>query len=596
MRRLAQCVALMLALCTAAAAVAQVPPKVLRYAFRVAEVGFDPAQVSDLSSRIVTPNIFESLYTYDHLARPAKIKPLTAAAMPEVSDDFRIWTVRLKPGIYFADDPAFKGQRRELVAGDYVYAFKRFADPANKSPMWGAIEEEEPIGLAELRDEAVKGRKPFDYDRPIEGLRALDRYTLQFRLRQPRPRFIETLALHDLFGAVAREVVEFYGEQVAEHPVGTGPFRLAQWRRSSLIVLERNPQYREVRYDAEPAPDDAEGQALLRRFKGRRLPMIDRVEISIIEESQPRWLSFLNGGADFMERMPTDMITAAMPNGRLAPPLARRGVQAYRTVAPDMTLSFFNMDDPVVGGYTPDKVALRRAISLGYDVRQEIRDVWRGQAVPAQAGVAPHTFGYDPGFKSENGDHDPARARALLDMYGYVDRDGDGWRDQPDGSPLVLRIASEPDQLTRQFDEEWQRNMRTLGLRVQFEVAKWPEHLKQAQAGKLMMWRLSTINSVPDGQDILARWYGPQVGLQNFARFQRPEFDALYRRMLLLPNGPERERLFREAKRIAVAWMPYKVHVHRIVTDLAQPWLVGYRRPLFWLDWWQYVDIERGAR
>jgi ABC-type transport system substrate-binding protein len=108
------------------------------------------------------------------------------------------------------------------------------------------------------------------------------------------------------------------------------------------------------------------------------------------------------------------------------------------------------------------------------------------------------------------------------------------------------------------------------------------------------MWRLATLNSVPDGQDILARWYGPQSGLQNYARFSRPEFDAVYRRMLPLPNGPEREALFREAKRIAVAWMPYKVHVHRITTDIAQPWLVGYRRPVFWLDWWEYVDIDRG--
>ncbi len=113
-----------------------------------------------------------------------------------------------------------------------------------------------------MRDEALKSKKPFDYDRPVEGLRALDRYTLQFKLEEPQPRFLHTLATGDLFGAVAREVVEAYGDdQIMSKPVGTGPFRLAEWRRSSRIVLERNPTYRERFYDAEPNPDDAEGQA-----------------------------------------------------------------------------------------------------------------------------------------------------------------------------------------------------------------------------------------------------------------------------------------------------------------------------------------------
>src|SRR5215207_487150 len=105
------------------------PEKVLRYAFQVAETGFDPAQISDIYSRIVTAHLFDSLLTYDYLARPFLLKPLVAAAMPEVSADFRTFTFKLRPGIFFADDPAFKGRRRELVADDYVYSFKRFYDP-----------------------------------------------------------------------------------------------------------------------------------------------------------------------------------------------------------------------------------------------------------------------------------------------------------------------------------------------------------------------------------------------------------------------------------------------------------------------------------
>src|SRR5690242_3178498 len=162
--------------------------KVLRYAFEVAETSFDPVKVNDLYSRTVTPHIFEALYAYDHLARPLVIKPLTADGMPEHSDDFRVWTVRIKPGIYFASDPAFKGKRRELVARDYVYAFQRFDDPANKSPVWSSVETQNYVGLSELRQRSIDQKKPFDYDREIEGIRALDRYTVRFVVRESRPR------------------------------------------------------------------------------------------------------------------------------------------------------------------------------------------------------------------------------------------------------------------------------------------------------------------------------------------------------------------------------------------------------------------------
>jgi ABC-type transport system substrate-binding protein len=451
------------------------------------------------------------------------------------------------------------------------------------------------LGLAALRERALKEKKPFDYDTEIEGIRALDRHTIQFRMEEPRPRFIESLAAHDLFGAVAREVVEKYGDAIPAHPVGTGPFRLAQWRRSSLIALERNPSYREVRYDAEPAADDAQGQAILARMKGRLLPMIDRVEISIIEESQPRWLAFLNREIDYLN-VPAEFVNQAMPNGRVAPNLARQGIQGYRALNPDSAFTYFNMDDPVVGGYTPARVALRRAIALAMDVEREIRVIRRSQAVPAQSMIVPHTTGYDAAFKRENGDHDPARAKALLDLHGYVDRNGDGWREQPDGKPLVLEVATQPDQLSRQFDELWKKNMERIGIRVKFFSGKWPEQLKAARAGKLMLWTLGSSAAGADGQSALARLYGPQAGSQNLARFKNAEFDRIYQRMQIIPDGPEREELFRQAKLIATAYMPYKTTVHRFTNDIVHPWLAGYRRPLFWQEWWHMVDIDDSRR
>ena len=575
-----------------AQAQAPTPQKVLRYAFNAAETGFDPAKVFDLYSRIVTAHIFENLYNYDHLARPAKIRPVIAEGPAAHSADFRTWTVNIKRGIFFADDPAFKGKRRELTAADFVYAVKRFVDPANKSPASSNVIDLTLIGLGALRERALKDRAPFDYDTAIEGLRALDRTTIQYKLEQPRPRFVESpLTSHDLFGAVAREVVEAYGEDIPAHPVGTGPFRLVQWRRSSLIVLEKNPAYREVFYEAEPAADDAEGRAFVERFKGRRLPMIDRVEVSIIEESQPHWLGFLSGQIDFVN-VPLEFANQALPGGRLAPHLAKRGLRLRREMAADSAYTYFNMEDPVVGGYTPERVALRRAIALAMNVPREIGVVRRSQAIPAQSPIVPHTSGYDPAFKSEMGDHDPQRAKALLDLYGYNDRDGDGFRERPDGQPLTLEVATQSDALSRTFDELLQKSMEAVGIRVRFAIGQWPEQLKQARAGKLMLWQLGGSAASLDGAESLQRYHSAQIGGQNFARFRHKRFDELYERLLVIEDGPQREALFREAKLIATAFMPYKFQIHRISNDLVQPWLVGHRRPVASLDWWHMVDID----
>ncbi|MEY2893857.1 MAG: hypothetical protein RJA98_3765 [Pseudomonadota bacterium] len=570
--------------------------KVLRYAFNAAETGFDPAQVSDLYSRLVTGHIFEAPYRFDHLARPAQVVPSTAAGMPETSSDFRTWTVRIQPGIYFADDPAFKGQRRELVAQDYVFSWKRFYDPALSSPGYSDAQEAGVLGLNEVREQALKTKTPFDYDREVEGLRALDRYTLQFKLAAPRPRFIYALADASTIGAVAREVVQAHGVQgMMAHPVGTGPFRLAQWRRSSQIVLTRNPGFRALTYGGLPAPDDAEAQALLARYKGRSLPMIDRVEISIIEESQPRWLSFLNGEFDLVG-VPLEFIHMAAPQGQLAPHLAQRGVQLHRSLAADRTVFYFNMDDPLVGGLTPDKVALRRAIGLATDVEREITLLRRGQAIPAQSIVAPGTWGYDPSYRSDNSSYSPARAKALLDLFGYVDRNGDGWRDTPTGQPLVLKLATQPDATSRQFDELWKKNMDAIGVRLQLQPARWPENLKAARAGTLMMWSLGYSASSPDAQDALGVLYGPDAGGGNLGRFRHARFDTIYRQMSALPDGPERLALLREAQALVTALMPHKYGVHRIGTTLTQPWLQGYRKPPFGEQFWQYIDIDPARR
>ena len=266
-----------------------------------------------------------------------------------------------------------------------------------------------------------------------------------------------------------------------------------------------------------------------------------RVEISIIEESNPRLLAFEQGDLDYVA-VPPDLVPNVLdPGNKLKPRFVKEGITLHRGVQPAITYSYFNMEDPVVGGYTPDKIALRRAIGMAYNVDEEIRVLRAGQAFPATQPIPPNVTGYNPKFDGR-AKFDPAAAKALLDKFGYVDRDKDGWRDLPDGKPLVLKIAAGTSALDRQYSELWQRSLNSVGLRVEFNTQKFADNLKAARLGQLQMWFLGNISTTTEGFGFLALLYGGHAGFSNLARFKLPEFDRLYEQARAMPDGPERTK------------------------------------------------------
>jgi len=292
--------------------------------------------------------------------------------------------------------------------------------------------------------------------------------------------------------------------------------------------------------------------------------------------------------------LPEDFANLAIPGNKLAPNLKKQGIQKQQVPALDITFTYFNMEDPTVGGYTPDKVALRRAISLAYKTMDEIQLVRKGQAVLAHTPYSPGVAGYDPNFTTSANEYSPAKARALLDMFGYVDKDGDGWRDMPDGSPLVLKHNSTPTDRDRQIDEVWKRSMDEIGVKFTVTKGKWPDHLKASNAGKLMMWQLGGSASAPDADTWLTSLYGPNAGFKgNRARFKLKAYDEAYEKAARLPDSPERTKLYQEMAKLMVAYAPWKVNTHRILTDLNFPYVIGFRRPLVQSQsWWMYTDID----
>jgi ABC-type transport system substrate-binding protein len=577
----------LVALLIAVSASAVDPGKVLRIAFPVAETGFDPVRVSDLYSNIVNEAIFERLLTYDYLARPAKVIPMTAEAMPEVSDGGRTYVLHLRRGIYFAPDPVFKGKRRELTAEDYVYSFKRFADPANRAP-YGFMIQGRIEGLDEAIEEAKKTGK-FDYDATIPGMVALDKYTLRFKLTKVDYLFPYTLA-HVPFGAVAREVVEAYGADVQAHPVGTGPYMLKEWRRAARIVLEANPNYRKVTWDFAPG-DDAWDKDLVAAMKGKTIPQIGRVEISIIEESQSRWLAFQRRELDYLAVPATFIDQALDATNKLKPEWTQQGVTLYRAIDPSVTYSFFNFRDPLIGGFSKEKIALRRAIIMGYNLDQEIRVIARNQEVQAQMPIPYGVVGFDPGYRNVN-QYDPILANKLLDYFGY--RKGpDGYRTLPDGKPLVLRQATGTAAIDREYSELWKRSMDAIGVRIVFEPGKFSDTLKAAKACHVMMWQAAWTADYPDGDNFMQLLYGPNTGESNNGCYESKAYDALYEKSLTLPSDSvERDHLFIDMTRQMEVDGAWSLQSSPIRNQLIRPWVKGYKKHPILQAEFVYLDID----
>lgn len=562
------------------------PSKVIHAAFPAADDGFDMVRTANYYSAVIASSIQEPLLTYDYLARPAKLVPETAAAMPEVSDGGKTYVFHLQKSIYFAADPAFKGKKRELTAQDYAYTFKRFLDPKNHSPaasfLSGKI-----LGMDEVVVNASKTGH-FDYDAPVSGLETPDRYTLKITLKAADYNFLYVMA-YSGFGAVAREVVEMYGAQIAQHPVGTGPYMLQKYLPRSKIVLVANPDFRSMTWDFKSTGDAWDNQ-LVHDMQGKKLPQVGRVEVDIIEEEQSRWLAFQGKQLD-IAGLPPSIAPSAMSHGVLKPEFAKQGIQLFRSIEPEVTYTVLNYRDPVIGGHSLEKIALRRAIIMSYNTSDDLNILRMGQAVKAQMIIPAGVEGHDPSYRSSVR-YDIGLANQLLDHFGYK-RGTDGYRTLPNGKPLVLKITTEADSKSQVISEIWKHGLDAVGLHAEFPVSSFADNLKAATECKLMLWGGAWIADYPEGENFMQLLYGPNSNQGNNGCYNSPAFDALYVKAKSLPASAERNQLYVQMNRQVEADGAWLLGVSRVNNSLIRPWVKGYKKHPILASTWMYLDVEK---
>ena len=557
------------------------PANTLHLAVEANIKGLDPVRADDEYSGVEVGRTYETILQYHYLKRPYTLIPNLAETMPEMSADGTVYTVHVKKGVLFQDDPCFKesaGKGREMTADDVVFSWKRLADPKIQSSGWW-IFDGRIVGLNEWRVAGEKSGTP-DYTQVIEGLKAIDRYTLQIKLVKRSALFLYAVAM-PFTGIVPHEAVEHYGQEFLNHPVGTGPFKIEEFHPSSKLVWLKNPTYRKEYYPSEGEPGDKEAGLL--DDAGKLLPLADKVVVQVIVETQPKWLNFLAGKID-LTSIPKDNFAQAIPSGKdLSPDLKAKGIKLLISPGLDVTHTSFNMTDPLVG----KNKLLRQALSLAYSEEGFIDLFYNGRAIPAQGPIPPGIAGYDPAFKNPYRQFNVAKAKDYLAKAGF-----------PEGKDLPpLEYLTMADTTSRQSTEYMEKAFSAIGVKLKVETYSWPEFQAAIKNKKGQLWSFAWSADYPDAENFLQLFYSKNASPgPNDANYSNPEYDRLYEHTLMLKDSPERTAIYQKMAKILVEDCPWIFGSHRLSYGLIQKWLHNYKAHDFEHSRGKYYRVDANQK
>jgi ABC-type transport system substrate-binding protein len=551
--------------------------KVLYTAYSEPPKTLDPQVSYTTVDHAITGPVYDKLFEYHYLARPYRLIPGLATDIPEpeVLDGGRVrYRFRLRPGIRFHEDACFAamggtGPTREATAADVAFALMRIADPDVNSPVvpsFVRVVGFEAFGerlAARRKEDAAFAAKRIDAQYaevgPIEGVRVPATHELEVVLSEAYPQILYWFAM-EFTAPVPWEAVAYYDGQdgrdlFAEHPVGTGPYRLVRYDKRSRIVLEKNPHWYGIEhpewhapaavYPTEGEPDDPANGYLDPAYAGRPLPFLERVELRLDKEDIPAFTKFIQGYYD-ASGIIEESFDRIVKEGRLSDDMAALGMRLDRAVVPSVYYLGFNMTDAVVGTPAGEKGRrLRQAMSLAVDSREFTRIFQNGRGVPAQSPLPPGLFGYDENYVNPFRRVDLERAAALLREAGYP-----GGVDPQTGRALHLTFdtgdTSARGRLRYQFFvDSWRR----LGIDVEIAATTYNQFQEKVRKGSYQLFMWGWVADYPDPENFLFLLWSPMArsaGGPNTANFADPTYDAKFLAMRDRPDDDERRRLIRE--------------------------------------------------
>lgn len=551
----------------------------------------DPAQGSTTYENMAISQVYETLLQPKY-TNPNELEPLLLAEMPtSYTDDQgrKVWKFKLREDAYFHDSPAFpEGKGRRVNSDDVFYSLKRLADQrASKGKNWWLLKDTI-VGFDDYK--ARQDQAPdFDYDAPVEGFRKLSDTEFEIVLKEPVYRFIWVLQMFQT-SIVPREVVEYYnasGQNLfSANPVGTGPYVFVEWRPKQSFIVRKNPSYREAYYPSEGWSSEDRERGL-HEAGGQRIPFVDRLEFSMYVEDNPLWLDFQNGKLGYIE-LPYDFFVNAFNprTKRMDRNLRSKGVEYVVEPQLDFIFRSFNMDDELVGGYTPEKVALRRAISLAMDLNEINESFYAGLCTVYDGPIPPGLDGHPEGSRTDPNYRGPnlELAREYLAKAGY-----------PNGQGLPpIRFATSRSDTNARQTAMMKRQLDRAGIRIEEVLLDFPDLIAQVNRRELPFFGFAWSSDYPDAENNLALFYSPNASPgSNHSNYSQPEFDEMYEQARLMEPGPERTAMYERMRDMVISDAPYVGALARNRYFLINDHMDNAKPTQRFWSWFKYVDTDQ---
>ncbi len=554
----------------------------------------DPVRGSSTYDNIAASYVYETLLEYEYLTRPYKLKPCLLEEMPEVSEDGKTFTFKLRDDIFFQDDPCFEGGKgRKVVTDDVFYSLKRMADTSNQPKSWWLMADTIE-GFDEYKEEQNEAEE-FDYSVPVSGMVKINDREFQIVLNKPFYRFIYTLAMFQT-SVLPHEAVDQYGLKLSRHPVGTGPFLLDHWETGVQMVYRRNPNYRDVRYPSDPGMlEDGtapylgyeEDKALgLYESAGQRLPLADKVVLTMFPIPQPMWLKFLNQELDY-SRVPAENFSQAFIKRKrtLRPSFVEKGIRVVPLPLLDLIYNGFNMEDPGFGGYSDEKKWVRQAISLAIDLEEVNQAFYEGINLLYDGPIPNGLEGHPEGHSAEVNYRGPnlQKAKALLAKAGHPNGEG--------LPKLVFYTSRQPQSVAMAYMSA--RKLKKIGIKMEINSVDFSELSEKLREKGAPFFGLAWGADYPDAENFLQLFYGPfQSPMSNNFNYNRPQYNQLYDEVRVMPPSPERTAKYEKMRDMIIEDVPMIGSMARTRYYLIHSRLKNFKPEETFSNWVKYLTIE----